>query len=216
MAELKLEAQPRTTTGRKVRQLRQKGLVPVVVYGNKQEPVNLQVGARSLELTLQHGGTSQLVQVDVEGGGPLNVLIRDVQRHPVNHSFLHADFYAVNMSEKQVVTVPVYGIGTPEAMETGLMLFQALDMVEISALPSDIPANVEVDVTGVTLDEAITVADLPAIDGVEYLTESTENVFNLITTRVEEEEEEEEELEEGMEPELVGHERDEEEGEEEE
>lgn len=210
MAVLKLEAQPRTLTGRKVRQLRQNGLVPVVVYGNDQEPVNLQVVARSLELTLQHGGTSQLVSVDVEGGDTLNVLIRDVQRHPVSHNFLHADLYAVNMTEKQIVSIPVHGLGQPEALETGLMLYQALDAVEISALPGDIPAYVEVDVTGVTLDDAITVADLPAVSGVEYLTDPTEYVFSLITTRAEEEEEEEVEEEEGVEPELVGHDRDEE------
>ena len=91
MADLKLDAQPRTLTGRKVRQLRTQGLVPVVVYGNNQPPVNLQVNARSLELALQHGGFSQLVQVNVQGGGTHNVLVREIQRHPTSHAFVHVD-----------------------------------------------------------------------------------------------------------------------------
>ncbi len=211
MSDLNLEARPRSISGRKVRQLRQRGLVPVVVYGRQQEPINLQVPARSLELTLQRGGTSQLVTLNVEGGEKHNVLIREVQRHPVTHNFLHADFYAVDMTEKQTVSVPIHAVGTPEALATGIMLFQALDVVEISALPSDIPAQVEVDVTGLTLETPITVADLPAMSGVEYLSDPNEHVFSLMTTRVEEEEEEEVEEVEGVEPELVRPEREDEE-----
>jgi len=91
MAELKLDAQPRTLTGRKVRQLRTQGLVPVVVYGNNQPAVNLQVSSRNLETTLHHGGFSQLVQVNVQGGGTHNVLVREIQRHPTSHAYLHVD-----------------------------------------------------------------------------------------------------------------------------
>src|SRR5215207_9230077 len=104
MADLKLDAQPRTLTGRKVGQLRAQGLVPVVVYGNNQAPVNLQVSARNLENILHHGGFSQLVQVKVEGGATHNVLVREIQRHPTKHSYTHVDLYAVNMKEKQHTT----------------------------------------------------------------------------------------------------------------
>src|SRR5688572_668840 len=101
MPDLKMSAKPRQLTGRKVRQLRRQGLVPVVVYGKTQEPVNLQVSARQLESIMMHGGISQLVQLEVEGGATHNVLVREVQRHPVTRNFLHADFYAVDMMEKQ-------------------------------------------------------------------------------------------------------------------
>ncbi len=213
MSDLKLDAQPRTLTGRKVRQLRSQGLVPVVVYGKRQKPMNLQVQARSLERVLHQGGTSQLVQVQVEGGESLNVLIREVQRHPVNHQYLHADFYAVNMAEKQQVEVPVVAVGRPESLATGLMMLQALDSVEVEALPADIPASIEVDVTGLALDEPITVADLPRLPGVEYLHDPEEVVFTMITTRVEEEEEV---VEEAAEPEVVARGKQEEEDEEDE
>jgi large subunit ribosomal protein L25 len=215
MAErLQLEAQSRTLVGRKVRQLRNAGLVPVVVYGNVEEPENLQVSARSLERTLQAGGTTLLVQVNVEGGKTHNVLIRDVQRHPVRHSLMHADLYAINMREKQQVSVPIVGINRPENVPAGLMLLQSLDEVEIEALPVDIPAQIEVDVSGVDLDNSITVADLPVPPSVEFLTDPAESVFSMVTTREELEEEVEEAVPEGAEePEVIG--REAEEGEEE-
>jgi large subunit ribosomal protein L25 len=202
MSELKLDAEPRTLTGRKVRQLRTQGLVPVVVYGNNQEPINLQVTARNLETTLHHGGFSQLVRVNVQGGGTHNVLVREIQRHPTSHAYLHVDLYAVNMSEKQHTSVPVVGTGKPTALVTGFMVLQEKDMIEVEALPADIPANIEVDITELDLERPITVADLPKIPGVEYLDEPTEHLFALLPPRVEEEEEPEPE-EELAEPEVV-------------
>ena len=208
MSELKLDAQPRTLTGRKVRQLRTQGLVPVVVYGNGQPPVHLQVSARNLETTLHHGGFSQLVRVNVQGGSTLNVLVREIQRHPTSHAYMHVDMYAVNMAEKQHTTVPVVSTGKPTAMLAGLMVLQGMDMVEVQALPADIPASIEVDITNLDLENPITIADLPKIAGVEYLGEPTEALFTMIAPRVEEiEETADEEI---AEPEVVGREKDEE------
>lgn len=202
MSELKLDAQPRSLTGRKVKQLRAQGLVPVVVYGNNQAPVNLQVSARSLEVTLHHGGFSQLVQLNVQGGGSHNVLVRDIQRHPTKHTFTHVDMYAVNMREKQHSSVPVVGAGKPTALATGFVVLQEKDVVEIEALPADIPASIEVDITDLDVENPITIAKLPQLPGVEYLGDPAEHVFTLIAPRVEEEEEEVP-TEEMAEPEVV-------------
>ena len=202
MSELKLDAQPRSLTGRKVGQLRAKGLVPVVVYGNNQAPVNLQVNARSLETTLHHGGFSQLVRVNVEGGGTHNVLVREIQRHPITRAFTHVDLYAVNMTEKQHSSVPVTSTGKPTALVTGFMVLQERDVVEIEALPADIPANIEVDITELDLERPITIADLPKLAGVTYLGEEHDHLFTLMAPRVEEIEEEPTEV--LAEPEVVG------------
>ena len=215
MSELMIDAKVRDVTRRKSRQIRRAGQVPVVLYGPATESRNLQVNARALERVLQHGASSQLMSVAIDGGETLNVLGREVQRDPVSHAYVHADFYAVDMSQEQQVSITVNGIGEPVELAVGLMMYQAMDTVEISALPSAIPASIEVDVTGLTMENSITISDLPEIDGVTYLGEPDETVFTMITTRVEEEEEEEVELE-GMEPELIGEEdAEDEEGEEE-
>ncbi len=207
MDKLQLGAQDREITGRKVKQVRAEGLVPIVVYGPTQESVSLQVNSREFERTLHAGGISQLVELVVDGGTTHNVLVRELQRHPVNHSLMHADFYVVNMSEKQQVSVAIHGLGEAEGMMAGLMMLQALDQVEIEALPSDIPSHIEIDISPLTMEESITVADLPDMPGIEYLTPADEAVFMLVVTREEEEEEVDEELElEGeamLEPEVI-------------
>jgi len=186
MADLTLSAQPRQLAGRKVRQLRNRGLTPVVVYGKTQQAQSLQVDERFLDRTLQSGGLSRLVQVNVDGGENYNVLIRSVQRHPVTHRLLHADFYAVNKSEKQHVNIPVVGVGKPALLATGMMIYQNLDSITIEALPSDIPLNIEVDISSLSLENSITVADLPQIHGVTYTAEPEEHVFSMMATRTEE------------------------------
>lgn len=201
MSELKLAAQPRTLTGRKVGQLRTKGLVPVTVYGNIKEPVNLQVSARNLETVLHRGGFSQMMKVDVEGGGTHNVLVREIQRHPINNSFVHVDLYAVNLLEKQRTSVPIVSVGRPTVLIAGMVVLQEKDVADIEALPSDIPASIEVDVTGLNLDSPITIADLPQFSGVTYLGEATDIVFTLLEPRVEVVEEPAEEA--AAEPEVV-------------
>jgi large subunit ribosomal protein L25 len=185
MDELKLVADRRELTGRKVGQLRRQGLVPVVVYGNVKQPVNLQVDIKMLERTLHAGGDTRLVEVTVNGGGKHNVLVKDVQREPVGHRLLHADFYAVNMAEKQHVSVPLVMTGKPAGMATGMMVLKLHEAIHIEALPADIPGEIEVDISPLTLDRPITVADLPELKGITYVDEAEEVLFNLQQTREE-------------------------------
>jgi large subunit ribosomal protein L25 len=203
MSELRLEADRRVITGRKVKQLRQQGLIPVVVYGNVAEPVNLQVDSRQLDSVLHSGGATQLIAVDVKGGGKHNVLVKDIQREPVSRHILTVDLYAVNMREKQRVTVPLIAKGKPIGMAAGLMLLQAHEMIHIEALPADIPAEIEIDVTPLTADGAITVADLPALKGITYADHADEVLFTLYMTRGAEAEEAVAEEEAAAEPEVV-------------
>lgn len=201
MSELKLEADRRELTGRKVGQLRRQGLVPVVVYGNVKQPVNLQVDNKLLERVLHAGGDTRLVEVTVNGGGKHNVLVKNVQREPVGHRLLHADLYAVNMAEKQRVSVPLTTTGRPAGMMAGMMVLKVHEAIHIEALPVDIPGEIEVDISPLTLERPITIADLPQVSGVSYVDDPTEVLFNLQHTK---EEVVEETVEEGAaEPEVV-------------
>lgn len=188
MADLQLAAQPRSVTGRKVKQLRTQGLIPVVIYGKRINAESLQIDERSLERVLHSGGTTRLVEVAVNGGRPLNALIRAVQRHPVSHRLTHVDFYAVDMSEKQHVSIPIESTGRATGLSAGVIVLQVMDHITVEALPADIPARIEVDITPLTLERPITVADLPVISGVDYVAELDENIFTLQTTREEVEE----------------------------
>ncbi len=218
MSVLTLSANARSITGRKVRRLRPEGIVPVVIYGGGDPPRNAQVEDAEFERVLSDGGNSQLVKVDLEGED-FNVLVREIQRHPVRHNLLHADFYTVNMSETQQVSVPLVTVGAV-TVSADLVMVQSMDSVEIEALPADIPALIEVDVSRLESPEnpPITVADLPAITGVSYVSDADEPICSLILSRAaiseEEEMEEEELLDTDVEPEVIGRGREEEDEEE--
>jgi len=207
MSELKIDAQLRDVTGHKVKQLRRQGLVPVVIYGQKSQPVQAQVDSSSLERLLQTGGATQLVELSMANGELHNVLIREVQRHPVRRNPIHVDFYTVNMLVKQQVRVPIVAVGHLPSSALGMVMIQSLSDVEIEALPSDIPAHIEVDISVLSGEDAdrITVADLPALAGITYLDDAEESVFSLLASRTETEvEEAEEEGEVDVEPEVIG------------
>ncbi|RIK42469.1 MAG: 50S ribosomal protein L25 [Chloroflexi bacterium] len=201
MADLQLTAQPRTVIGRQVKQLRNQGIIPVIIYGKTTPATPLQVDERSLERVLHSGGMSRLVSLAVNGDQTHNALIRSVQRHPVSHRLEHVDFYAVNMLEKQHVSVPLESTGRASGLGAGVIVLQVIDHVEIEALPADIPAKIVVDISPLTLERPITAADLPEVPGVSYLTDADETLFSLSVTR-EEVEEEPEPTE--VEPEVVG------------
>jgi len=206
MSELKIDAQLRDVTGHKVKQLRRAGMVPVVIYGQDVQPVNAQVDMMALDRLLQTGGGTQLVEVTVGEAAAQNVLIREVQRHPIRRNPIHVDFYTVNMTQKQQVRVPVVSVGHLPGGAAGMVLIQAVSDVEIEALPADIPAHIEVDISVLDSPEAepITVADLPAITGVSYLDDPTEAVFSLVASRTATEAVEEEVEDADVEPEVIG------------
>jgi len=204
MSELKINAQLRDVTGHKVKHLRKQGMVPVVIYGQDRQPINAQVESARLERLLQSGGT-QLVELAMADGGLHNVLIREVQRHPTRRTPTHVDFYSVNMLVKQQVRVSILAVGHVRGAASDMVLLQAVSDVEIEALPADIPAHIEVDISildGVDTTH-ITVADLPVVAGVTYMGDPEELIFSLVASRAEVETDEEASVEDA-EPEIVG------------
>lgn len=204
MSELRIDAQLRDVTGHKVKHLRKQGIVPVVIYGQDRQPINAQVDSMRLDRLIQIGGT-QLIELTMTDGGLHNVLIREVQRHPVRRNPTHVDFYSVNMLVKQQVRVSVVSVGHVSGAGAGMVLLQAFSDVEIEALPADIPAHIEVDISildGVDTTH-ITVADLPVMAGISYLDDPEEIVFSLVASRAEIEADEEAAAD-SVEPEIVG------------
>ena len=204
MSELRIDAQLRDVTGHKVKHLRKQGIVPVVIYGQDRQPINAQVDSMRLDRLIQVGGT-QLIELTMTDGGLHNVLIREVQRHPVRRNPTHVDFYSVNMLVKQQVRVSVVSVGHVSGAGSSMVLLQAFSDVKIEALPADIPAHIEVDISildGVDTTH-ITVADLPVMAGISYLDDPEEIVFSLVASRAEIEADEEAAAD-SVEPEIVG------------
>jgi len=203
MEEITLEAQQRQITGKKVKQLRQEGYVPGVLYGHHTEPVSLQVAERALQQVLQEAGVNRLVTLTVDGlDEPKRVLVRELQRDVISHSALHVDFYEVVMTEKLTAEVPIVLVGESPVVKAGEgFLFAGLDTIEIECLPADLPPQIEVDISTLqAINDAILVSDLQVAEAVEILVDLDETVVKILPP-VEEEIEEvvvEEEAEIGL------------------
>ncbi len=192
------------------RQMRMKGRVPAVVYGRGRDSESLSVSVADVDkLLATHAKGSTIIDLDVDGS-PVKVLIRDVQRHPVERSIMHLDFYEIHEGETITMTVPIHIEGIPDGVRNaGGTLDQVLREVQIAVLPRNIPERVELDVDALTIGQPLHVSDL-VIENAKILTDAGMTICVVIAPRVEEEpvvaegEVEEEEEEEGAaEPELI-------------
>ncbi len=158
-----LKVQSRKVSGRKVKQLRTQGLVPANVFGKQVKSVSIQVPAKDFEKIYTIVGESSLVYLEVEGENePRPVLVREVSHHPVTGLTLHVDFNQVSLKEKVTAPVQIKLVGESPAEQSKLgILVQQLDEVELEALPTDMPENIEVNIGGLAaVDDTVYVKDL--------------------------------------------------------
>jgi large subunit ribosomal protein L25 len=189
-----LELTKRAPEGsRSARRMRREGLVPGVIYGGGEDPQHFAVDGRILRNTLAHA--AQVIEVAIDGAST-NVLIKDVQRHPVRGEATHVDLLRVRMDQAINATVPIEFLGSEEApgVVEGGIFNQELREVNIEALPGDIPDSIQYDVSGLEMNATVTLEVLVAPQGVNLLDDS-ETVIATITPPTVEPVEEEIEIE---------------------
>jgi len=149
------------------RRLRTAGKVPGVLYGHGVDSLSLAVGSRELRAALtSDAGLNALISLDVNGQRHL-AMARQLQKHPVRRTIDHIDFVIVRRDEVVSAEVNVHLVG--EALEVehadGLVEQQMFSLV-VHATPGDIPNAIEVDITSLSIGEAIRVGDLKLPSGV--------------------------------------------------
>src|SRR5262245_49046226 len=152
------------------RKLRAAGMIPGVVYGEGQQARPVALDRKAFELLVKVGAHHGLVDLAFEKGHePVKALVREVQVHPVSREFVHVDLQRISMKEKVRLEVPIVLIGKPEGVKTqGGILEHNLRNIEVECLPSDIPHQIEIDVSTLALGKSIHVADLQ-VPGVTLL-----------------------------------------------
>lgn len=196
----RLRASTRTQIGsRRARQLRQKGLIPGIIYGHEEPPEAITLSEHDLELAVLHG--ERILEIDVEGKLQ-NVLVKDVQWDTFGHEVLHVDLCRVRLDERVELTVPVVLRGTPAGAADGGVLQQTLAEVEIECLVTAIPEELRVPVTALRVGDSLHLRDIPLPDGCELLGEPDTMVCTVrVVAEVAEAPEEEAEA---GEPEVIG------------
>ena len=178
----KLSLNARAPEGsRTARRLRRSGEVPGVIYGGDGEPSHFSVDARILRNTLAHSGA--ILDISVDGGKSNPVLVKDLQRHPVRGDIMHVDFLRVNMNETIHTTVVLGLTGADDApgVVEGGVLSQETREVNIEALPGDIPDSITHDVSGMQINETLTLSAVTVPEGITLLDDLEETVIATIT-----------------------------------
>lgn len=191
--QVKLTAQTRAGVGRTaVKKIKADGLVPAVIYGAKQQPLNLQVSAREIANLLSHAvGENILIDLEINDNGKTTsrmALIQEVQHHPVRRDVLHVDFHAVSMDEKLTASIPVEPVGEASGVKNyGGLLEQSVRSLEIECLPKDLPEIINVDVSALNIGDSIHVRDIVLPSGVTALGDADLTVFIVAAPTVSEE-----------------------------
>lgn len=214
MENVALTVHVRNDTGKGVaRKLRASGKVPAVLYGQGMKPIALFADEKVLvDLINSISTENTLIDLMVEGyrKKPLKTLIREVQRHHYKPRILHVDFYQVSLQKMIHVDVPIVLLGIPEGVKNfGGVLERQLREVSILCLPTDIPENIELDVSDLGLNESVRIENI-TIENVDIQNDPSQPIATVIPPTVmkeEEEAEEEAEAAEGEEPEVVGKEK---------
>jgi large subunit ribosomal protein L25 len=176
-----LTLQARTEQGsRAMRRLRRAGAVPGVIYGGQDEPVTFAVDALTLRNTLAHAGA--VLEVTVGSGQTENVVIKELQRHPVRGDIMHADLLRVRMdvSIQTQVTVELLGGDEAPGVTEGGVLSQEHREVTVEALPGDIPDSIQVDVSHLVINDTLTLSSVTAPAGVTFV-DDPDTVLATIT-----------------------------------
>ncbi len=175
-----IDAEPREIVGKKVSRLRRQGIVPVTVYGPKTQPVNLQVPYRPLQLALLKAGGTNLIQIIVDGNST-PVLAREVQRDILRNDIMHVDFFAVDMTAKIRIDVPLHFVGESIAVETKKgILVTGPTTITVETLPSNLLNQIEIDISGMNeVNDAIHVRDLNLSDDIVIINDPDEMIARI-------------------------------------
>lgn len=159
-----------------------------IVYGPKQDPVPVTIDRSEFERLYKEAGESTIITLTGLDES-IEVLVQDTAFDPVKGIMQHVDFYAIERGKELTANIPLTFIGTPPAEDQDGVLTKVLHEIEVTCRPSDLPHDIEVDVSGMAnIDDQIKVKDIQLPSGVK-VENDPEDVVALISGAREEEEE---------------------------
>ncbi|MBW2527623.1 MAG: 50S ribosomal protein L25 [Deltaproteobacteria bacterium] len=183
-----LEAKTRTTAGKgPSRQLRRDGFIPSVAYKRGEPTQSIAVPRDDLRrILLSEHGKNSLIDLKVDGGEALAVMVKAYTIHPVTRRIVHADFMQVDRDKPVQVEVPFRRVGRSKGEAEGGTLLQTVRSLRVRCLPTNVPPALEADSTELEIDDVLRVQDLKLIEGIEVLHPPEQKLIVVQPPRVEE------------------------------
>ena len=209
-----LNAELRSQTAKHAKYTRTQGKIPGVYYSRGEQNLNIQVPTISLN-KLVFTAEAHVIDLHLDDGTSRRCILRDVQFDPVTDKPVHFDLQGLKENEKLTMDIPVVLVGgVPKGVRDGGMLQHVIHKLRVTCLPNDMPEKIEIDVSGLGINDMIHVSDLN-VPNVTILDSAGSTVLGVMPPAVVKEEAPAEAAEEAIkEPEVVGKGKKEEEGEE--
>ena len=208
--QVSLAASERQSEGKSAnRNLRRSGYIPGVMYGGKEEPKKISIMEKDIVKATEIAGfATQILRISMDGKD-VDVVVKEIQRHPATSRVLHADFMRVDPDSKITLVVPIRTLNDESCIGvkvSGGQVNHLINDIEISCLASNLPEQLEIDVQEMDIGDTISLSEIKLPEGVEITIlqqdeDRDQAVVSVTETRemIIEEEEEELELEEGEE-----------------
>ena len=165
-----LVAEFRETQGKGAsRRLRHEGKVPAILYGGHADARTLTLSHQKLLIMLDNERFYSTILNLKVGDQTQAAILKDVQRHPFKNAIVHVDFQRVEENEKIRISIPLHFTGaaaSPGVKSQGGIVSHMRTETEVSCLPKDLPEFIEVDISGLSLNESIHLSQLKVPEGV--------------------------------------------------
>ncbi|ABO48658.1 LSU ribosomal protein L25P [Desulforamulus reducens MI-1] len=184
MADTALNANLRKTATKSiVKEIRNNGGIPGVVYGKHVGSMAISVDAKDLKNILGSvTGRNTLINMNINGSKQ-TVMVKSLQMDPMHQNIRHVDFQQVSENTKIRTVIPVQLVGTPKGVAMGGVIQHDLRSAEIECLPNRIPEAIQVDISGLEIGDTLSVSDLNLPPGVKILDHPHTTVVGLATIK---------------------------------
>lgn len=190
MSEFNLKADLREGRGKNYNtRLREKGYLPAIIYGKGTDGVAIQLEAKEIEKIFVSGaGRNAIINITISGSREKNkVMVKEVVKDPIKGFLKHVDFYHVNLKDKIDTVVPIHFTGESLGVKKGGILQHGIREIQVQCLPTNVPDQIEVEISELNIGDNITVADLNISDELHILTDPSTVVASVLAPQAEEE-----------------------------
>jgi large subunit ribosomal protein L25 len=191
MERVALDAKRRDGLGTNhVRRLRRNGLIPGIVYGRGRAPVPVVVDGKALRTALHTpAGMNVLIDLTIANGdrGSATVMVKDLQRDIFRRDITHVDFFAIDLAHTVEARVPISFLGQAAGIADGGVFEVHLREIVVECLPTQIPKQIQVDISALGVGDSIHVRDLAVPSDVTIATPPEEVVATVVMPKVIEE-----------------------------
>jgi|TARA_B110000263_G_scaffold205408_2_gene185963 large subunit ribosomal protein L25 len=181
------EVDQRNVLGKKVKGLRNKGIIPANVYGKGIDSLSIQLPYIKVKEMMENCGINGFLELNVSGEKDTRpVVIRSISRHPVSRSLEHIEFFQVDKTKKIQAYVPIVLIGESSVVnDDRAILLTSLNTIQVSALPQDLPKSIELSIESlVSYNDTLTVADISLDSSIEILSSIDSTIVKAVEPRI--------------------------------